>query len=225
MHLVCWGVEDIVRARQIARECSLPRTISSPRKLGLLIATTPHARPVGPGSSDQSRPSSSQTRCTSRGSRSLCEPLRGACDVRPSRCTVTMTKPSPRSCSGRSKRHPFSDSHFRNVELCIIALLSLTRVSLPGTRRRFELPPIPTLEGVTLANRNEISNCARIGLSNPTDGFAVEQTWSVASSIPSFCRRSAQCRPPRPCGYGVRRRLDDWAAHRAYRASAEHCRY
>ena len=29
-------------------------------------ACPPHARPFGPGNSDQSRPSSSQTRCTSR---------------------------------------------------------------------------------------------------------------------------------------------------------------
>jgi hypothetical protein len=44
-------------------------------------------------------------------------------------------------------------------------------------------------------------------------------------SIPSFCRRSARCRPPPRRGYGGRRRPDDSAAHRAYRASVEHCRY
>src|ERR1017187_1996269 len=43
--------------------------------------------------------------------------------------------------------------------------------------------------------------------------------------IPSFCHRSVRCRPPRRRGYGVRRRPDDSAAHRAYRASLGHCRY
>ena len=44
-------------------------------------------------------------------------------------------------------------------------------------------------------------------------------------SIPSSCRRSARCRPPRRRGYGGRRRPDDSAARRAYRASVEHRRY
>jgi Mn2+/Fe2+ NRAMP family transporter len=47
----------------------------------------------------------------------------------------------------------------------------------------------------------------------------------LASSTPSSCRRSVRWRPPRLCGYGGRRRPDDWVAHRACRASAEHCRY
>src|SRR5450759_3380130 len=36
-------------------------------------------------------------------------------------------------------------------------------------------------------------------------------------TIPWSCRRSARCRPPRPDGYGVRRRHDDSAAHTGYR--------
>src|SRR5664279_4306181 len=43
--------------------------------------------------------------------------------------------------------------------------------------------------------------------------------------ISSFCHRSVRCRPPRRRGYGGRRRPDDSAAHRAYRASLGHCRY
>ncbi len=43
-------------------------------------------------------------------------------------------------------------------------------------------------------------------------------------TIPSSCRRSVRCPPPRRRGYGGRRRPDDSAAHRACRASAEHCR-
>ena len=37
-------------------------------------------------------------------------------------------------------------------------------------------------------------------------------------SIPSFCRRTVRCRPPRRRGYGGRCRPDDSAVHRAYRA-------
>ena len=44
-------------------------------------------------------------------------------------------------------------------------------------------------------------------------------------SIPSFCRRSVRCRPPRRRGYGGQRRPDDSVAHRAYKASRVHCRY
>ena len=80
----------------------------------------PQTRPSGPGSRDQSRPSSSQTRRTTRASRIWCEPPRGTSAFRPSRCTVTMTSPSPRfSCSCRSKRQPCSANHFRNVALSI----------------------------------------------------------------------------------------------------------
>ena len=45
------------------------------------------------------------------------------------------------------------------------------------------------------------------------------------ATIPSSCRRSVRYRPPRRRGYGERRRRDDSAVHRAYKASVEHCRY
>ena len=44
-------------------------------------------------------------------------------------------------------------------------------------------------------------------------------------SIPSSCRRSVRCRPPRRREYGGRRHPDDSAVHRAYKASVERSRY
>ena len=83
---------------------------------------TLHARPFGPGNSDQSRPSSSQTRRTTRGSRVCRDPPRGTSALRTSQWTMTMTGPSPRFSCPWSKRHPRSASHFRNVALCMIGL-------------------------------------------------------------------------------------------------------
>jgi hypothetical protein len=56
---------------------------------------------------------------------------------------------------------------------------------------------------------------------------ALEEISLVRSrfSLPSFCRRSVRCRPPRRRGYGGQRRPDGSEAHRAYRASVEPCRY
>ena len=58
-------------------------------------------------------------RRTSLGSRSWRDPPRGTSDFRPSRWTVTSTRPSPRLCSCSSNRQPCSASHFRKVALCI----------------------------------------------------------------------------------------------------------
>ena len=73
---------------------------------------TLHARPFGPGNSDQSRPSSSQTRRTTRGSRVCRDPPRGTSALRPSQWTMTMTGPSPRFSCPWSKRHPRSAATF-----------------------------------------------------------------------------------------------------------------
>ncbi len=43
-------------------------------------------------------------------------------------------------------------------------------------------------------------------------------------AIPSSCHQSVRCPPPRRVACGGRRRPDDSAANKAYRASADHCR-
>jgi hypothetical protein len=82
-------------------------------------------RLFGPGSSDQSSPSSSQTSRTTFGSRCWRDPTWGSCAVRPSRWIVTLAWPCPRCSRWWSKRHPRSASQFRKVALSIDPLPSL----------------------------------------------------------------------------------------------------
>jgi len=104
-------VVDVRGQHQLLRRIWLLSSLRRPLGFRPVLRTsrpTRHTRLFGPGNSDQSRPSSSQTRRTTRGSRVWREPPRGTSAFRPSWWTVTMTGPSCRFSCPWSKRHPRS---------------------------------------------------------------------------------------------------------------------